>query len=108
MKSYYVYILLCSDNSLYTGVTNDIERRLLEHKSSPLKFSYTSKRLPVKLIWQLQCDNHNDAIRVEKQIKGWSRKKKWALINEKWEDLITFSKNYTEYGKPKDPSTSSG
>ena len=108
MKSYYVYILKCNDDSLYTGITNDMDRRLIEHRTNPNKFSYTASRLPVKLVWQLHCNNPKDAIAIEKQIKGWSRRKKLALINEKWEDLISFSKNYSEYGKPKNPSTGSG
>jgi putative endonuclease len=47
----------------------------------------------------LQCTNPNEAITIEKQIKGWSRKKKKALIEENWEDLVKFSKNYSEFGR---------
>jgi len=108
MKYYYVYILKCADHSFYTGITNDIERRLIEHKINGSKFSFTAKRLPVELVWYLACENPTEAIKIEKQIKGWSRRKKEALINEQWKDLVLFSRNYTEYGKPKDPSTSSG
>ena len=98
MKYYYVYILKCADNSFYTGMTNDLERRLIQHQSGKTRFSYTARRLPVSLVWYLQCTNPNEAIRIEKQIKGWSHRKKKALIDENWNDLITFSRNYTEFG----------
>jgi len=100
MKFYYVYILLCSDDSFYTGITNDLERRIIEHNSINSNYAYTSSRLPIELVWHLQCTDPNDAIKIEKQIKGWSRKKKMALIHENWKDLIKFSKNYTEFGNP--------
>ena len=96
MKYYYVYILLCSDESYYTGMTYDLERRFNQHQSGFRKGTYTATRLPVKLKWFLQCTSPLEAIRIEKQIKGWSHRKKQALIEENWEDLVTFSKNYTE------------
>lgn len=99
MKYYYVYILLCSDESYYTGMTNDLERRLTQHQIGK-RDSYTSTRLPVELKWFLQCTNPSEAIKIEKQIKGWTHKKKKVLINENWQDLIEFSKNYTEFGNP--------
>ncbi|AOW18347.1 hypothetical protein LPB03_13190 [Polaribacter vadi] len=96
MRVYYVYILLCSDKSFYTGMTNDLERRIIEHKSGKSKDSYTSSRLPLELKWYLECSDPRDAIQYEKKIKGWSRRKKQALIDENWDDLVKFSKNYTE------------
>lgn len=87
MKQYFVYILLCSDNSYYTGVTNDLERRLYEHENGLDPGSYTCKRRPLKLVF---CENFNDvnqAIAFEKQVKGWSRKKKEAIIAGNW-DLL--------------------
>ena len=107
MKFYYVYILLCSDNSYYTGMTNNLEKRIELHNSKSSKYAYTSSRLPVKLVWYLQCDSPKQAITLEKQIKGWTRRKKCALIEERWDDLVTFSKNYTEFGMDKSPSTGS-
>ncbi|WP_067029458.1 GIY-YIG nuclease family protein [Allomuricauda sp. CP2A] len=98
MKFYYVYILLCSDNSYYTGMTNDLDRRLTQHNSGHKKFNYTSSRLPIELKWYLQCTNPSEAIKIEKQIKGWSRRKKKALIDENLTDLVEFSKNYKEHG----------
>lgn len=81
MKYYYVYILLCADKSYYTGMTNNLERRIIEHKTLN-KYSYTFKRKPLKLVWHQVFTNPKEAITIEKQIKGWSRKKKEALINE--------------------------
>jgi putative endonuclease len=109
MKRYYVYILFCSDESYYTGITNDLEKRLNEHNSSDNIFGYTSKRKPVKLAFFEEFMDVKQALELEKQIKGWSRRKKEALINEDWEKLVLFSKNYSQHSYmicP--PSTSSG
>lgn len=92
MKTYYVYILECSDSTYYTGVTNDIERRLLEHVNGVSPESYTAKRRPLKLVWYTDTNDINFAIEKEKQIKKWSKAKKLALINSDWEKLIVFSK----------------
>ncbi len=107
MKTYFVYILKCSDDSFYTGITNNLERRLIEHKTKK-SFSYTYKRQPLELVWYLGCTKPDEAIKIEKQIKGWSRRKKQALISENWNDLIKFSKNYTEYGNPIEKASSTG
>ncbi len=93
MKTGYVYILECSDQSFYTGVTNDIERRLFEHSESLIK-TYTNTRKPVKLVWASDELDIQDAIVLEKQIKGWRRAKKIALINERYEDLPELSVAY--------------
>ena len=99
MKQYYVYILKCSDKSYYTGITNDLERRIIEHNSGHKKSTYTYSRRPITLVWFETFLDVNDAILMEKKIKGWSRRKKEALINEDWDKLVTYSKNYTEYGR---------
>jgi putative endonuclease len=90
MKDYFVYILKCSDDSYYTGVTNNLEKRVGEHQSGIIK-GYTSKRLPVKLAFSERFTDINQAIRFEKQVKGWSRKKKEALINRDFDLLVTLS-----------------
>ena len=81
-------------------MTNDLERRINQHKDGYKKDSYTFDKRPIKLIWYLQCTNPTEAIKIEKQIKGWTRRKKEALIKENWQDLVEFSKNYTEYNHP--------
>lgn len=76
MRYYYFYILKCTDGSYYTGVTNNVEKGLGEHNSDNSVSSYTFKRRPVELVY---CQNFNDikqAIKLEKQIKGWTRRKK--------------------------------
>ncbi len=100
MKFYYVYILKCSDDSYYTGLTNNLEERFAQHQSGYVLQSYTFKRRPLHLCWSLQLSDINQAIALEKQIKGWSRKKKEAFIIEDWKNLIQLSKNYTKNGKP--------
>ena len=91
MKDYYVYILECSDKSYYTGVTSNLEKRINEHNYS-MYDSYTSRRLPVRLIYSCRFTDINEAIRREKQIKGWSRSKKEALIRGDFESLVELSK----------------
>jgi len=91
LNNYYVYIVKCSDESYYTGVTSNLEKRLVEHNSGKFK-GYTSRRLPVKLVCS-NCFNIDDAIRAEKQIKGWSRAKKEALIRGDFKTLVALSKS---------------
>ena len=76
MKSYYVYILQCADGSYYTGMTNDIERRLYEHQEGLIEGCFTHNKRPVKLLHGEQFAGVVEAISREKQIKGWSRQKK--------------------------------
>ncbi|MFA7406144.1 MAG: GIY-YIG nuclease family protein [Pelobacteraceae bacterium] len=75
----YIYILECSDGSYYTGSTRDLERRLWEHQNG-VGAHHTAKRLPVKLVYCEECNRVDDAFYREKQIQGWSRNKKQALI----------------------------
>ena len=93
MIFYYVYILKCADNSYYTGITNDISRRVDEHNNGADPSSYTFKRRPVQLVFSAEFNGANRAILFEKQVKGWSRKKKEAIINGNWELLPELSKN---------------
>ena len=86
MKRSWVYILRCSDGSYYTGCTTNLEKRIQEHNFKRYD-SYTSIRLPVKLVYSQEFSDINDAIVAERKIKGWSRKKKEALINENF-DLL--------------------
>ncbi len=98
-----VYILKCSDGSYYTGLTSDLIKRLDQHYSGYYPQCYTYKRRPLKLVHVTYCSSFDEAERLEKQIKKWSRKKKEALINDNIELLKKFSKNYTQYGKPDSP-----
>jgi len=88
----YVYILKCSDLSYYIGVTNNPELRLISHNQGLNSTSYTYNRRPVALVWCDFFQSNLEAIRWEKQIKGWSRKKKEALINNTLDYLPEFAK----------------
>gem|GEM_PF-188654 len=92
MNQYFVYILLCSDNSYYTGVTNNLERRLTEHQVGESVTCYTYQRRPVKLVFSAEFNSIDQAIAFEKQVKGWSRKKKEAIINDNWDLLPELSR----------------
>ena len=100
MRFYYVYIIECNDGSYYTGLTNNLDERFAQHQSGYVVSCYTFKRRPLKLAYSVQLNDVNQAIALEKQIKGWSRKKKEAFINEEWNALKKLSKNYTQNGKP--------
>ena len=76
----YMYILECSDGSYYTGSTNDLERRLEQHQNGE-GANHTKKHLPVKLLYYEEFQRIDEAFYREKQVQGWSRKKKEALIN---------------------------
>jgi putative endonuclease len=92
-NQFYVYILTNHSNKvLYIGVTNDIQRRVLEHKNK-LVPGFSSKYNLSKLVYYELFSNPEDAIAVEKKIKGWLRKKKIDLIQSKnsdWHDLSEF------------------
>ena len=89
--TYYVYILSNNTNvTIYTGVTNNLVRRVHEHKNDFIKNSFTAKYNVHKLVYFEQTNDAYSAISREKQIKSWSRKKKNDLINSlnpEWKDL---------------------
>jgi putative endonuclease len=87
MKTYFVYILKCKDGSYYTGITSDLHKRVKEHEGGVHTDSYTFSRRPVSLVYFEQYSNPMAAIARETQIKGWTRKKKEALITENYNAL---------------------
>lgn len=89
----YVYILECADSSYYIGVTNNLEKRLNEHELGIYRNCYTFLRRPIKLVFYELFNNPNSAIAFEKKLKGWSKKKKQALINGELHLLPEFSKS---------------
>ena len=89
MRNYYVYIATNRSKTLYIGVTNDIVRRIWEHKNKVIR-GFTEQYNINKLVYVEQTSNIEDAIAREKQLKGWLRKKKVELIestNPDWDDL---------------------
>ena len=87
----WMYILECSDGSYYVGSTKNLERRLSEHQEG-LGARYTTRRLPVKLVYCEEYDRVDDAFYREKQVQGWTRRKREALINGSPELLPTLAK----------------
>ena len=88
-KKFYVYIMASRSRTLYVGVTNDLERRVAEHKRGQLP-GFTSRYRVSRLVYFEATENVESAIAREKEIKGWRREKKVALIessNPTWEDL---------------------
>ena len=101
MHEYYVYILASKSGVLYIGVTNDLGRRIFEHRAK-LTAGFTSKYNVVRLVYFEAFGDIRDAIAREKQLKGWRRAKKIPLIegmNPKWRDLSE------EWNKERDAST---
>ncbi len=85
----YVYMLRCADESIYTGITNDPRRRLEQHQQGTWPDGYTAKRRPVAMVYCMFFPDgtHGQAMAWERQLKRWSKAKKEAVINDKWEDL---------------------
>jgi predicted GIY-YIG superfamily endonuclease len=89
MKAY-LYILECRDKSLYIGSTNNLEERINQHQKGEGS-RYTSCRLPIKLVYVEEFHKISDAFYREKQLQGWSKKKKIALIEKRKEDLKQYA-----------------
>jgi len=81
--SFYAYIVRCVDASYYVGHTDDLEHRIAQHDAGELP-GYTHHRRPVVLMWSQAFATREEALTVERQLKGWSRKKKEALFREDW------------------------
>ena len=93
MKTYFnVYILKCSDNTFYTGVTSNIEKRIAEHQEGKFTNAYTYSRRPVELVYSTLFTDYINAFNFEKKIKKWSQVKKQALINDEFEKLPNLAK----------------
>src|SRR5688572_14900398 len=101
----FMYILECADKSYYTGSTINLELRVLQHQNGE-GANHTKKRLPVKLVYFEEFDRIDEAFYREKQVQGWSRRKKEALIEGQYDKLPELSRNYTQL--PSLPSTGSG
>lgn len=91
----FMYILLCADGSYYTGSTTDLERRLEQHQNGE-GANHTKKRLPVSLLYYEEYSRIDEAFYREKQVQGWSRKKKKALIEGKSDLLPLLAKAYRD------------
>ncbi len=90
--SFWVYILKCSDKSYYTGHTDNLEKRIAEHQQNAIP-CYTSKRLPVELVFVDEFGSREEALARERQVKGWSREKKEALIRGDWDEISRLARS---------------
>jgi putative endonuclease len=111
MKAW-VYIVQCSDGSYYTGSTTALEQRIADHNTGRYE-GYTSARLPVVLLWYEEFVDIRDAAVLERRIKGWSRKKKEALMAGKFNLLheysrSTYSKQHSNRDHPSPNGVPSG
>ncbi len=80
---FHVYILRCADNTLYTGIALDVEKRVVEHNTSPLGAKYTQSRRPVKLIFSKEAGDQAEASKEEYRVKQLSRQQKLELCGLK-------------------------
>jgi putative endonuclease len=98
---FWVYILKCADDSYYTGHTDNLEARVWQHNNGKLD-GYTSSRLPVELVFSQDHPTREEALASERQIKGWSRKKKEAMIRGDWSEVsrLARSKNNLDSVRP--------
>ena len=102
MREFWAYLLRCSDGSYYTGHTDNLEFRLAQHRAG-IASDWTTRRLPVELVWQQLFRTRDEAKAAEFQIKPWARAKKEALIACDWDSPSYFAR------PPKErPSTSLG
>jgi predicted GIY-YIG superfamily endonuclease len=97
--SFYVYMLRCVDGSIYTGHADNLEARLAAHRMRVFS-GYTASRLPVRLIFQEQFATRDEAFARERQIKGWSRRKKLALASGDWAAMQRLSAAHGSTGSP--------
>lgn len=91
MKPFVLYMLRCRDGSYYVGHTDNIEKRMAEHADGTCG-GYTLRRRPVELVFVDELSSREEAIERERQLKGWSRAKKEALIRNDWPELQRLAK----------------
>ena len=88
---FWVYILRCADKLLYTGHTDDLDRRMAQHQTGELG-GYTSSRRPVELAFAQECATREEALAAEKKLQRWSRGKKEAMIRGDWTEVSRLSR----------------
>ena len=103
--AFWVYILKCVDGSYYVGHSDNLEDRLRQHQAGTLG-GYTKRRRPVRLAYSQEFPTREDAFAAERQIKGWTREKKEALIRGDWDELRRLARGRQRASAP--PSTGSG
>lgn len=91
--SFWVYMLECGDESIYTGHTDDLELRLAQHRMGEMGSAYTNDRKRLRLIWCQEFPTREEALARERQIKGWTRRKKLALARGDYEALHRWARS---------------
>ena|SRR5215204_5154919 len=105
--TFWAYMLHCRGGSFYTGHTDDLEARLAAHETGQVR-GFTWDRLPIKLVWTEQFPSRGEALASERQIKGWSRAKKMALIRGDWSKLSELAKAKTVLRQAQDERAAGG
>ena len=98
--AFWVYILRCADSSYYTGHTDNLEKRLAEHMTGAIPTCYTYNRRPVELVFSQEFATREEALASERQIKGWSRKKKEAMMCGDWAEVSRLAQSKTVRAEP--------
>jgi predicted GIY-YIG superfamily endonuclease len=93
MVTFWVYILKCSDGSYYTGHTDNLDRRIAQHLNGEISTCYTFNRRPLELVFSHEFPTREEALDSEQQIKGWSRKKKEAMIRGDWVEVSRLARS---------------
>jgi putative endonuclease len=92
--SFWAYMLHCNAGRFYVGHTDNLESRIAQHESGAIK-GFTRAYLPVNLVWSQEFATRHEALTAEKQIKGWSRAKKLALVRDDWDEISKLAKSRT-------------
>jgi putative endonuclease len=92
---FWTYLLHCADRSFYTGHTDNLQTRIAQHEAGAIP-GHTQNRRPIKLVWSQEFGTRMEALEAERQIKGWSRAKKLALIREDWKLISTLARSNQE------------
>ena len=103
VKTFWVYMLRCADDSYYIGVTSNIEQRIAQHHYGTYRSCYTFTRRPLELVFAEESNTPEQAFFVEKRLKGWSRAKKSALARKDWPEIQRLARSWRGH-----PSTGSG
>lgn len=91
--AFWVYLLRCIDGSYYTGHTDNLDKRVQEHHTGAIASCYTFKRRPIQLVFSQDFSTREEALASEQQIKGWSRKKKEAMIRSDWAEVSRLARS---------------
>ena len=91
--AFWVYILKCDDGSYYTGHTENLEMRIAAHQAGEIPRCYTHQRRPVYLVFSQPFVTREEALSAERQIKGWSRAKKEAMISGNWAEVSRLARS---------------